>query len=166
MLWYFLQSIPYTYSEGPLQGDIAYVVGLILLVCGLWRDAKKKENGWLVLLLGGMLVMASFLLRLHMVAGLFTGHPEHSATATASTIAFTRCVLHTFCVPLMIVIMGSVFRLVQEQIARRRTWWQTGLWLMGIALAAWLCLGVFHSFFRNWGKYDVPQSHEHGEREG
>jgi len=159
MLWTLLDSSR-GWFEVWLSSDILYIGSLIILVCGLCRNAKKQENGWLFLLLAWIMVMQCFLLRFTLILPTTNGKENYS-----KTIALTRSVLHTLIVPLAITIIWAVFRLIREQVAGYRKWWQTGLWLAWIVFAVVWCVGLVYFMYTHFGTY-TPLGHYHGEHSG
>lgn len=146
MFWSFCSS-SHSLSD-LLMGDIPYIGSLILLAFGLWRNFRNKENSWLLVLIGGLMTMQSFLVRVIMILQMRYGNENAD-----KTIAFARSVLHTLVVPLIIVVVWSVFRLIREHYAGKRKWWQTGLWLVWIVFAAWWCIGGIHYIYKYFGTY-------------
>jgi hypothetical protein len=128
--------------------DAIYCVGLLILGYGLWVNRTSRETGWIMPIVGWLLVMSSFLGRFAMLlSGDWRGHENYKI------IALTRCVLHTLVLPLTLVFVWCIARLIYEQVRGRRKWWLTGLCLALIIACAWMCGCCIWSFYMHYSTY-------------
>jgi hypothetical protein len=143
MLWSLLQS-----GAVWLESDMIYVAGLVMLVCGLWFYGKGRSNDWIILLLGWILVVQSFLMRF---GAILSG--DWYGKENFKIIALARAVLHTLVVPLAIVFVWCAGRLAYEQVVRRRKSWQTLLWCGVLMICAWWCGCYVYFVYTHFGVY-------------
>ena len=143
MLWSLLQP-----GSEWIASDIIYVAGVVMLVCGLWLSGKRKESGWIILLLGWIMVMQSFLTRFGTILT-----ADWYGKKNLKVIALARSVLHTLIVPLAIVFVWCGGRLVYEQVGGRRKWWQTALYVAWIGICGWWCGCYVYYVYVHFGTY-------------